>query len=92
MRKTPLTLGCSFLWYVGIKIPPTGLKGETLLESIRTGGLVEVGVALLEEVCQWGWALRLQKLKPGPGAHSLFLLPADPEVELLAPPAPCLPS
>lgn len=30
----------------------------------------------------WRWALRFQKLKPGPG--SLFLLPTDLDVELSA--------
>jgi hypothetical protein len=28
--------------------------------------LVGVGVALMEEVCHWGWGLRFQKTKPGP--------------------------
>ena len=40
------------------------------------------GVALLEEVCHRGWALRFKKLKPDPVAHSLFLLPLDPDVGL----------
>lgn len=39
------------------------------------------GGALLGEVCHWRWALRFQMLKPGPVALSLFLLPADPDVE-----------
>ena len=44
------------------------------------------GVALLEEVCHGGWALRFQNHKPGPMVLSL-----DPDVELLATsPAPCL--
>lgn len=34
---------------------------------------------------QLGQALRFQKLKPGLGAHSIFLVPADPGVELSAP-------
>ena len=29
-------------------------------------GLFGVGVALLEEVCHWEWALGFQKLKPDP--------------------------
>jgi hypothetical protein len=49
-------------------------------------------VALLEEVCHWGWALRSQKLKPGPVAHLFFLLPSHLDVELSATSlAPCLP-
>jgi hypothetical protein len=55
-------------------------------------GPVGVGVALLEEVCHWGRALRLQKLKAGPVSHLLFLLPANPDVELSASsPSSCLP-
>ena len=52
-----------------------------------------VGVALLEEVCQWGWALGFRMLKPYPVlSHSLFLLPAYSDVELSAPsPVPFLP-
>jgi hypothetical protein len=34
--------------------------------------LVGVGVALLEEVCDWRWALRFQKLKAGPVGHSVL--------------------
>ena len=46
-------------------------------------------VALLEEVCPWGQTLRFQKLMECPVA--LFLLPADPDVALLAPSTtPCL--
>lgn len=57
--------------------------------TIRRSGLVGVAVALLAEVCHWGWVLRFQMLKSGP--VSLFLLPADTDVALLAPsPAPCL--
>jgi hypothetical protein len=44
--------------------------------AIRRCGFIGVGVALLKEVCHCGWALRFQKLMPGPVAHSLFLLPA----------------
>jgi hypothetical protein len=32
--------------------------------ATRRCGLVRVGVALLEEVCHWGWTLRFQKLEP----------------------------
>lgn len=49
-------------------------------------------MALLKEVCHWQWALRFQKFKPGPVAHSFFLGPANPDIELSATsPAPCLP-
>lgn len=42
-------------------------------------------VCLLENVCHWGWALKLQLLKPG-------LLSTDPDIEILTPSlAPCLP-
>lgn len=47
--------------------------------SIRSCDLVGIGEALLEEleeVCHWEFALRLQKLKPGPVVHFLFLLAA----------------
>ena len=37
------------------------------------------GVALLEEVCDWGWALRFQKPLPSPVSLSL---PADQDVAL----------
>jgi hypothetical protein len=47
---------------------------------------------IFEEVCHRAWALRFQMLKSGPVAHFLFLLPADLDIELLAPsPALCLP-
>jgi hypothetical protein len=39
--------------------------------TLRRCGLMGVGVALLEEVCHWGWALRFQILKPSPVWHSL---------------------
>jgi hypothetical protein len=60
--------------------------------SMRRCGLVAVGVALLEEVCHCGKALRSQKLKPGLVHH---FLPAafglDVEPSSLSP-APCLPA
>jgi hypothetical protein len=37
--------------------------------------VAQLGVALLEEVCHWGWALRFQILKPSLVSLSLFLLP-----------------
>ena len=43
-----------------------GHLGVALFEKIRGCGLVGAGVALLEEVCPWVWALRFQELKPGP--------------------------
>jgi hypothetical protein len=33
--------------------------------TIRRCGFVGIGVALLEEMCHWGWALGLQKPSPG---------------------------
>ena len=42
--------------------------------TIRRGSLVEVGVALLEKVCHWGWTLRFQMFNPGPMS---YFLPAD---------------
>lgn len=41
------------------------------------------GVALLDDVCHWGWALGFQKLKLGPVALS-FLLPGNLGLELSA--------
>ena len=38
--------------------------------------------AVLEELCLWLWALRLQKLNLRLVCLVLFLLPADPDVEL----------
>ena len=49
------------------------------------------GVALVEEVCHWGWALVFQKHMPSPESLSLPA-PVDPDAELSATsPAPCLP-
>jgi hypothetical protein len=53
-----------------------GLNEMEHLELIRSGtikrcDLVGVNVALLKEVCHWGWALRVQKLKSGPLAQLL---------------------
>jgi len=56
----------------------------------RRCGLAGVGVALLEEVRHWKWALGFQK--PKPVSVSLFLLPVDLYVELSISPAPCLPA
>jgi hypothetical protein len=49
-------------------------------------------VALLEEVCHWGWALRFQMLNQASPGGVLFLLSLDPDVDLSATsPAPCMP-
>lgn len=41
------------------------------------GGSLEgwSGVALLEEICHWGWVLRFQSLQPFPVCSPCFLLP-----------------
>ena len=54
-----------------MKMPPINLKGIALLG----------GVALLELVCHWGWALRSLKAQAGPTV-SLSLLSVDPDVKL----------
>lgn len=54
-----------------------------LFGKVRKCGLIRVNVTLLEEVCYWGRALRYQKPKPGTG--TVFLLPADLNVELSGP-------
>ncbi|EDL00606.1 mCG1042685, partial [Mus musculus] len=41
------------------------------------------GVALLEEICHWGWALRFQKSMPGSHLF-LCLLPTDKDAKLSA--------
>lgn len=44
----------------------------------------------MEKMCHWGWTLGFQMLKLGPVSLSVFLLPADKDIELLAPPlTPC---
>lgn len=58
-QKNPLAVG-----------PCGGLNEKGTYRSIRSGniercGLVGVNVAM-EELCHWGWAVRFQKLKPGP--------------------------
>jgi hypothetical protein len=50
--------------------------------NLRRCGITGAGVTLLEEQHHSSQALRFQKLKPGLVAHSLFLLSADPDVEL----------
>ena len=55
--------------------------------TIGKGGLVGLGVALLEEMCHWE-VLTSQMLKLGLVS---FSLPDDPDVDLSAPsPAPCM--
>jgi len=50
------------------------------------------GVALLEEVCYCGSRLEVTYARATPTvAHGPLLQPADEDVELSAPPAPCLP-
>jgi hypothetical protein len=39
--------------------------------TVRRCSLIKVDMALLEEVCHWGWALRFQMLKPGSVTLSL---------------------
>lgn len=59
--------------------------------TIEKYGLVGIGVAVLEEMCQWGWTLSFKMFKTGPVSHS-FLLSTDPDVEFSATsPGPCLP-
>ena len=52
------------------------------LGRIRRYGRAGVGVALLEEVCHWGWALRFQKSMPGP--VSLCMVPVDQDIKVSA--------
>ena len=54
---------------------------------IRRGYLVGVDVALLEEVCHYGWALRSQMRRLGPVSHSL---PAVCQSQLLLQDHVCL--
>ena len=63
-----------------MEMTPIDALGMTLFERIRVCGLVRVSVAFLEEVCYCGWPLRFQNPN-GAQCHSLFLLPADPDVE-----------
>ena len=48
-------------------------------DTIRRCGLVEVDVALWEEVCHWGWSLGFQG--PSGPSVSLLLPSADPDVK-----------
>jgi hypothetical protein len=52
--------------------------------TIRKCGLVGVVVALLEEVCHCGWAFEVSNAQTQPSLHTLFLLPAGPDVEFSA--------
>jgi hypothetical protein len=49
-------------------------QGGALFERIRRWIFVGGSVTVLEEVYQWGWALRFQDPKPGPGACSSCFL------------------
>lgn len=62
--------------------------------TIRSCGLVGVGVALLEEVCPLvGGGADFEVSEAQPGVLALFLLPADLDVEILTPyPTPRLPA
>jgi hypothetical protein len=65
-----------------MKNAPHRLRGVVLLEMWPCG----------RKCVTVGWALRFQKVKPCLVAHSLFLLLANPGVELSAPSsALCLP-
>lgn len=46
------------------------LRGHQLRGLWRCG-LVGIGVASMEGVCHWGWAVRFQELYPGPVTFSL---------------------
>ena len=52
--------------------------------TLRRCGHVGVGVALLEEVCHWGVDLEVSEAQARPSV-TLFLLLANPDVELSAP-------
>ena len=67
-----------------MKMAPMGLWGVVLMEKNTACVLVGIGVALLEEVGHWGYALGFQMLKPDLVALSFFLLPSNGEVEVLA--------
>jgi hypothetical protein len=62
---------------------PKGSSGLVLCERIGACSLVGVGVTFIGRRVSVGVALRTQTLRPGPGAHSFFLLPADPSAEFL---------
>ena len=60
--------------------------------TIRNYGLVGVDVALLEEMCHYGGRFEVFCAQTLPIVESSPpLLPAVQDVELLSPPAPCLP-
>ena len=63
------------------------MNGPQGVEStIRRCGLVEIGIALLEEVWSlWLWSLRSPMLKLHPLWHSFLLLCVEQDVELSAP-------
>lgn len=61
--------------------------------TIERRGFVGSRCSLVgESLSQW-WPLDFHNIKPGPVSFSLFLLPVDQDIELLAhSPAPCLPA
>ena len=66
-----------------MKVAPIGPEGVALLG----------GVDFLEEVCHLVVGFEFQMLKPGLVASFLFLMPANPDVEVSASfSAPCLPA
>ena len=69
-----------------------GHQGVALLDRDLEVWPVGVGVALLEEVCHWGWALGVSNAQVRPSV-SLFLLPVFLYAELSATsPLSCLPA
>lgn len=66
-------------------LPPPG-KAHIQIGENAWEGLGDL--ALLEEVCLWGLALRFQKPPSGPVCFSLCGVPADQDVTLV----PCLPA
>jgi hypothetical protein len=60
--------------------------------TIRKCGLIEGGVALLEEVCHCGVGFEVLCLSPAQGRR-VFRWPSDQDVKLSVPsPAPCQPA
>lgn len=57
------------------------IRERNCLGWIGRYGIVGVGIALLEDVCQWD-CLKFQK--PKPGGIALFTFPVDLELKFLA--------
>jgi hypothetical protein len=82
------SLRCSCLWCFEYAWP----KGSGI---IRRCGLVGIGVALIEEVCHCAgrlWGLLGFRLLLSGGKIPSSWQPLGQDVELLAPPNPCLPA